>query len=283
MVIRQILNNNLISCLDEAGEEVLLMGKGIGWGVKAGQDADMEKVEKVFRMDSPRASAQLRQLFIEVDEAAIRASLAIVEDAKKSLRKRLNKNIYITLTDHISFAVERNKNGITFPNALRYGLQAYYKDEYEVGKRAIGIVYDKMGEKLPEEEAGSIALHIINSEYDYGMEKTMEVVNLVQKSLDIIRYGYNATFDEDSLNYQRFVTHLVFFAERVIEDTMLDDMNLYMKESLQQHYPREYSYAIKIKDLAEKQYDRTITEEEVIFLCVHIVRVTKRSDDEVKI
>ncbi len=27
MVIKQILNNNIISCTDELGEEVLLMGK----------------------------------------------------------------------------------------------------------------------------------------------------------------------------------------------------------------------------------------------------------------
>ena len=279
MVIKQILNNNIVSCTDEFHHEVILMGKGIGWKKRAGEAISASKAEKVFRMDSDVETKKLRQIFIEADEKVVRASVEIVDYANEVLEKKLNKNIYITLTDHISFALERARQGLTFANPLHWELRKYYAKEYQVGLAALSIVEKRVGEKLPESEAGSIALHFVNSEYNYGTGRTAEITNFVQSALDIIRYGYgNLDISADSLNYQRFVTHLLFFTERVLDNKMLDDSGLGLKEPLKSKYPKEYEYAEKLRTLAEKQYNREISDEEVVFLCVHIVRVTQREE-----
>ncbi len=275
MVIKQILNNNIVSCTDELGEEVLLMGKGLGWQQKAGNTVDPKKAEKIFRMDTESETQKLRQLFIEVDEPAIRTAVEIVEYADEQLQKKLSKNIYITLTDHISFAVDRFQKGVTFANPLHWELQKYYAKEYRIGQYALTLIEKNMGVVLPPEEAGSIAIHIVNSEYGYGMERTAELTHFVQSCLDIIRYGYQIDFEPDSLDYQRFVTHLLFFAERVMDNKMLVETGLSMKDSLRENYPKEYNYAERIRTLTKAQYDCDIPDEEVIFLCIHIIRVTQ--------
>ena len=36
MVIEKVINNNIVSAYDEDGREVVIMGRGIGFGVKPG-------------------------------------------------------------------------------------------------------------------------------------------------------------------------------------------------------------------------------------------------------
>lgn len=46
MVIDKIINNNIVSAFDETGLEVVIMGRGIGFQMKRGQEVPVEKVEK---------------------------------------------------------------------------------------------------------------------------------------------------------------------------------------------------------------------------------------------
>ena len=50
MVIDKIINNNIVSAFDETGLEVVIMGRGIGFQMKRGQEVPAEKIEKVFRI-----------------------------------------------------------------------------------------------------------------------------------------------------------------------------------------------------------------------------------------
>lgn len=80
------------------------------------------------------------------------------------LGKRLNDSIYVSLTDHINFAIQRNQKGLDIKNALLWETKRLYKDEFAIGKEALVMVKNKTGVSLPEDEAGFIALHIVNAE-----------------------------------------------------------------------------------------------------------------------
>ena len=155
MVVDKILNNNIISSFDESGREILLAGRGIGWHAKPGQAVDRSKIVKIFRMDSPDSTSRLKQLLLEVDLEAVRAATKIVEYARETLEKKLNKNLYITLTDHISFAAERMKSGLTFHNMLSLETRKLYPREYAVGLHGLQIIQESMSVSLPETEATS--------------------------------------------------------------------------------------------------------------------------------
>ena len=47
MIIQKVINNNVVSTFDSNGKEVILMGKGIGFRKKTGDELDKTKIEKI--------------------------------------------------------------------------------------------------------------------------------------------------------------------------------------------------------------------------------------------
>ena len=72
------------------------------------------------------------------------------------------------LTDHLHFAVERQRLGITVTNRVLWELKHFYRHEYEVGLRGLQRACQLLNVSLPEEEAGNIAFHIVNARMDGG-------------------------------------------------------------------------------------------------------------------
>lgn len=276
MIIHKILNNNVVSSLDERGREVLLVGRGLGWQAKPGQTIDRTKIEKIFRMDTDASTEKLKQLFLEVDVEVIELSARIIDYARDTLKKKLNKNVYITLTDHISFAIERMKQGITFRNALQWETSKLYPAEYAIGQYALRLIREAMQIEFPKDEAGSIALHIVNAEYDCNMNYTQQMTEIIQNSLNIVRYAFHVEFDEESLDYQRFTTHLLFFAQRTLDKKLMAGGPDEMYELMRRKNPKQFRCAEKIQSYLQKQFHCTLSAEELTFLTVHIVRVTSK-------
>ena len=52
MIIEKVINNNVITAVDDSGQELVLMGKGIGFQAKAGQSITEDRIEKKFVRDT---------------------------------------------------------------------------------------------------------------------------------------------------------------------------------------------------------------------------------------
>ena len=52
MVIQKVINNNVISAYDVNQQEIVIMGKGIGFKAHTGELIDESKIEKVFRIEN---------------------------------------------------------------------------------------------------------------------------------------------------------------------------------------------------------------------------------------
>ncbi|MCI8584583.1 MAG: PRD domain-containing protein [Lachnospiraceae bacterium] len=276
MTVHKVLNNNIVSSLDERGREVLLVGRGLGWQAKPGEEVDKKKIDKIFRMDTGASTEKLKQLFLEVDVEVIELSAQIIDHARDTLKKKLNKNVYITLTDHISFAIERMKQGITLRNALQWETSKLYPAEYGLGLYALQVIQETMDIEFPRDEAGSIALHLVNAEYDCNMNYTQQMTEIIQNSLNIVRYAFHVEFDEQSLNYQRFTSHLLFFAQRALDHRLMTGGPDEMYELMRGKHPKQFCCAEKIKSYMKKQHQCSLSAEELTFLTVHIVRVTTK-------
>ncbi len=283
MVVRKILNNNVITSNGEDGQEIIIVGNGIGWKQKAGEPVDESKIDKIFRMDTVSSTARLKQLFLQVRVESIQASSEIIEYALEYLGKDLKKNVYITLTDHIDFALERFEKGLNFQNALYWEIQKIYYKEFEVGKYALDVVEKHMGIRLPDDEAASIAMHLVSAEYDGNMAHTEAMMGIVKKALEIVQVFMGGKLDEETLDYHRFITHLLFFAQRVVEKKSLESKGDFLANVIREQYPGEVRCGRKICDYVQDKYGVEIGEEEVTFLAVHIVRVTAGRGDTGKI
>ena len=160
MKIDKVINNNLIRAFDKNNKEVLVMGCGLGFKKKIGEEIDSDKIEKVYYLEDANSTNKLVSLLSEIPLEVIQACNEIISYAKYSLGKKINDNIYISLTDHINFALERAKQGVDFKNALIWEIKRFYNHEFLIGKEALQIIKKKLNVELPEDEAASIAINI---------------------------------------------------------------------------------------------------------------------------
>lgn len=279
MQILRVINNNVISSLDAEKREVVVMGRGIGFQKKAGDTIEDEKIEKVFHLPREHTN-QYERLVSDMPYEHIKMAEEIIQYAGKTLNRHLNKNIYITLTDHLNFAVERQKQGVIFQNALLWETKKFYKEEFEIGLKAIELVREKIGVVLPEDEAGFIALHIVNAEMDGDIKQAGSMPEMIKDMLNIVRYTFGIEIDESTLSYERFVTHLKFFLQRAVQGVCYDNEDPELSESIRKRYTKEYACARKIRDYVRQRIDYVVSEEELTYLTMHIARIIRRDRAE---
>lgn len=276
MRIDKIINNNVVSAYNADGQEVVVMGRGLGYKAKEGQEIAEEKIEKIFRMDNQKSFNKFKALLADLPLEHIQVSSDIITYAKETLDKKLNKNIYITLTDHISFAIERYKKGMNFSNPLLYEIKRFYKDEYKVGKYSLQLIHNQIGIQLPEDEVAAIALHIVNAEYNTQMGEAIDITKIIVDILEIVRNYFGIEIDEHTLHYERFITHLKFFAQRIYKKETLNADDAGFSEMIRKQYAEEYECSQKIASYIESEYKQNVPAEELSYLAVHIKRVRSR-------
>ncbi|MDU5262578.1 MAG: PRD domain-containing protein, partial [Clostridium celatum] len=253
-----------------------VMGCGVGFQKKIGDIVDQSKIEKIYAIENKSDSNKLMTLLSEIPLEYIQVSNEIISYAKYSLGKRLNDNIYISLTDHISFAIERYKQGLNFNNALLWEIKRFYNHEFLIGKEALAIIKKRLNIELPEDEAASIALHIVNAQLNSrNMNDTLDITKIIQNILNIVKFHFNIELDEYSLHYERFITHLKFFAQRMLSGKVIKSDDNNFCDMIRGQYKDEYLCAEKIKKYIQKEFNHEISDEEMMYLTVHIKRIIK--------
>ncbi|WP_291290988.1 BglG family transcription antiterminator LicT [Enterococcus sp.] len=274
MVIGKILNNNVVISTNDAGEETIYMGRGIAFKKKIGDEIDDAFVEKEFVLKDSFTANQFQQLFADIPAEEVEAVKQVVDEAEQVLGIELSPNIYLTLTDHIHYALIRAREGIEIPNPLLFETRKFYPKEYEVAAKTVARLEKNFGVSLPEAEKGFIAFHIVNSEQANGtMETTMQAVEIVRDVLAIISRFYGKVFNPDSLNYQRITTHLQYFAQRYLSDDLSGEKDEFLFELIQAKYPKAFQTVQRINDYLIQTYGKPIGESEMIYLTIHIERV----------
>jgi len=263
--------------MDEQNKELVIMGRGIAFQKRPGDVVEQEKVEKIFKLDNKDISEKFKTLLYDIPLEYMEISEAIINYAKDTLGKKLNESIYVSLTDHIVFAIERSKKGLLITNALLWEIKRIYKDEFDIGLKAIEKINNKIGIKLPEDEAGFIAMHIVNAELNEEMPNVVNITKLIQDVLNIVKYHFKIDIDEDSLNYFRFLTHLKFFAQRLFGGTSLVSKDDFLYEMMKEKYKDAFVCVKKIRDYIQKEHGQDLTKEEMAYLAIHIERVVNRS------
>lgn len=280
MKIEKIINNNVISAFDKNDREVVIMGKGIGFKAHPGDTVDRSKAEKIFRIENRTQAKQFQELLENMPLEHIQVSADIIAYARKNLNLKLSQTIYVTLTDHINFAIERYRQGIYLNNALLWEIKRFYHQEYLLGKYAVEQINKRLDMQFGEDEAGFIALHFVNAEYDTSIRDTFAMTKMIHEILDIVKEEFQIPFDEDSLHYERFVTHLKFLVQRLYRNEMLKDEDTEFAQLVQMKYPREYACARKISAYIEAEQGEKISAEEIMFLAIHIRRVCMKPDTD---
>lgn len=261
---------------NDKNEELVVMGRGLAFQKKQGDLVDKEKIEKIFELKNNDMKEKFKTLLYEVPVEYMEVTEEIIKIAKNKIHNEINDNIYISLTDHIHFAMERMTKGHEIKNAILWEIKRFYKDEFTVGMKAIQLIEEKFGIRLPEDEAGFIAMHIVNSELNQDMPNVANITKVMQDILTIVKYHFRIEFDEESLNYFRFVTHLKFFAQRLYSKTYLEDDDPFLYETFKEKHKEVIECTEKINEYVEKQFSYSLSTNEKLYLAIHIQRVVNR-------
>lgn len=274
MVIEKVLNNNVVISKNELGEEIICMGKGLAFQKKSGDTISEESIQKEFVLKDSFTTHQFQQLMADVPLEEVDLVKQIVDLAEEQLNIQLSPNIYLTLTDHIHYAISRAKENIELPNPLLFETKKFYPKEYRAAKQALQLVEEKLGVTLPMDEAGFIAFHFVNSEQGNGdMQVTMAATKMVRDILSIISKFFGIAFDEDSLNYQRIITHLQFFTQRYLKDEASDEKDEFLYALVQGKYPKAFRCVERINEYLIQTQQKEMGPGEQIYLTIHIQRV----------
>ena len=274
IIIEKVINNNIISAYEKSGAEVIVMGRGIGFKKKQGEVVPADQISKIFRIKSRTLTEQFKELLANMPLERVRISDEIISHAKDHLKLKLNQSIYVTLTDHINFAIERGSQGIEPQNALLWEIKRFYPQEFQLGIYALELIQDRLGILLPEDEAGFIALHFVNAEYGTDIRDAVKFPDQMQAIVDIVEHDLGILLDESSLHYERFVTHIKFLIQRIYRKELLSSEDRELSLMMRRKYPREYQCSVKVAEYIMQATGSRLSEEEIMYLSVHIRRVS---------
>lgn len=274
IIIEKVINNNIISAYEKSGAEVIVMGRGIGFKKKQGEVVPADQISKIFRIKSRTLAEQFKELLANMPLERVRISDEIISHAKDHLKLKLNQSIYVTLTDHINFAIERVSQGIEPQNALLWEIKRFYPQEFQLGIYALELIQDRLDILLPEDEAGFIALHFVNAEYGTDIRDAVKFPDQMQAIVDIVERDLGILLDESSLHYERFMTHIKFLIQRIYRKELLSSEDRELSLLMQRKYPREYQCSVKVAEYIMQATGSRLSEEEIMYLSVHIRIVT---------
>lgn len=274
IIIEKVINNNIISAYEKSGAEVIVMGRGIGFKKKQGEVVPADQISKIFRIKSRTLTEQFKELLANMPLERVRISDEIISHAKDHLKLKLNQSNYVTLTDHINFAIERVSQGIEPQNALLWEIKRFYPQEFQLGIYALELIQDRLDILLPEDEAGFIALHFVNAEYGTDIRDAVKFPDQMQAIVDIVERDLGILLDESSLHYERFMTHIKFLIQRIYRKELLSSEDRELSLLMQRKYPREYQCSVKVAEYIMQATGSRLSEEEIMYLSVHIRRVS---------
>lgn len=276
MIVKKILNNNTLISQNSAGKQVLLMGKGISFGVKNGDAVPMQRVERSFILQNKDTVNKFTELLIDVPMDHILISEKIINYAKENLAYSLNEIIYVNLTDHINNAINNLAKGIKLKNALKQEVSRFYPDEYAVGLHALNIIKDHFNIELEDDEAAFIAVHFVNAAKNNLSSHAYEITEITKTIEDIVKDFYQTEFNYQSLDYHRFITHLKFFAQRLLTQNYHDEEDdIEFMTLIKNKYRREYECMMEVNQIIFEKFKYQLSLTEQCYLTIHIKKITK--------
>lgn len=277
MIIHKVLNNNVVTSFNDNNEEIIVTGRGIAFKKKYGDTIDKSKIDKIFILSNPNINNKFIELIKNIPIEYTDISEQIIAYSKNEIGKDLNDSIYISLTDHIYNSIQRQKKGIIVKNGLALETKRLYKEEYKIGIKALEIIRKEFDINLPEDEAAFIALHIVNAQLNEDMPILMDITKLIQEILNIVKYNFNIEFDEESLSYYRFITHLKFFAQRMFNNKVhTDEKDNDLFEIVKEKYYESYKCVNKVQRFIVEKYSYNLTKEEMLYLIIHIEKLINK-------
>lgn len=281
MVITRIYNNSCAAVTDDDGQDMIVTGRGVVFGKKAGDTLDQALVEKRYRLSDPGLSSRLDTILSGISQADV--YLSISEEILSMIRSQgypVKDSLLLTLTDHISTSLERERTGVVLANPLLPDIRQLYHKQYQLAEQAARIIAQRTGITVSPDEIGFITLHIVTASTDGRFDDLLEITHIIQKILTVIESTFEVHLNETSLRYERFIRHLQFFARRILDPASEQETNLLMYNMGRLEFPDAFLCVKDIARMIERDYHRKVSDAEQGYLIYHIMNVILETQEK---
>ena len=274
----KILNNNVVQALDN-NVEYIVMGKGLGFQKKVGDLVDKEKIEKTFVLENTEAVEEWSRVYVNLPDGEMQVFLNILTFAEAVLQTKFDPSFFIALADHLHYAIERSREGISLQNPLAWEVRKFYPREYEIGKQALRLIAKDLEVQLADDEAASVA-------YILSMHKKMRVsmkkidrwlklwLGLVTLSVFILVMIWRRIVSRITV----FMTHLQYLAQRIVSGVSGGKNDAFLYEQVKINYRESFICTQKIATYIKTSYVFELSLDEQVFLTIHIQRLKDNLD-----
>ena len=273
MKIIKNINNNYAIAIDSAGNQIVVSGKGIGFGTVPRGVKDITVINRsYYDVDETYVS-----MINSIPEEVIEISGEIVDYARDVIDNPISSNIVFTLADHISFCIDRHKKGMNIKLPILYDIQHLFEKEMKVGEYGVKLIREKMRVYLPKEEAAYIALHLINAE---EKEKNIEADSdrIVEDITQVVEECYGIRIDRQDFNYSRFVSHIHYLLKRGKTKALVESTNDRLYKTMKEDYEKTYQCSEEVAKYLKNNLSIQLNDEEKLYLMLHINRLCTRED-----
>lgn len=277
--VKKALNNNVIIAEDKENKEVVLIGKGIGFNRKKGDQLDDRLVEKIFVLKDKDKQEQYKTLLLQMDNEIFDAIIDAMEYIKEHTNATLNEYIHVALTDHLMFSIYRIMKGVTIRNPFLVETKNLYPQEFKTASKVVKIVNEALNIHLPEDEIGFITLHIHSAIKNKKIGEVNKHSQLIKQMIDVIEDAFNAKIDKKSIGYIRLIRHLRFAIERTHEGDELEESTK-INLILQNEYPFCYNLSWKLIKIMQNALKKPVGSAEAVYLTMHLQRIYSKLDSK---
>lgn len=268
--ITKILNHNTVLALNQEDNlENLVMGKGVGFGRKPGEQVDFAPDATVYQLSQKCDRGNPRDLVKRIDPLYLNIANAIILDAKNTFGQ-VDTSILIPMADHIAFAAQRIRKNAPIGNPLTQDIKALFPDEFQVARRGGDLILEQTGLRFSDDELGYIALHIHSSLESMQVSQAMQTAGIIRTCVDLVQQAAGVTLDVNSLSYNQLMSHIKYMAARLLKGERLSmDVNHIMQQSC----PGAFDISQKICRQLEQTLGQQVDEAEIGYLAMHVQRV----------
>ncbi len=277
MKVIKSINHNAAIGIDSLGRELVVLGKGVGFG-ELPREVPLSQIDRTFVGIDQKYLALISELPPEHLEFAAQFSDVV----RARVSQELSPNLVVTLADHISFMIRRSKEGLYVSMPLAYEVEHSYPVEYALGTVCVRGVEKTFGVRIPKSEAVGVALSIVNSIVTLGstrMRSSKRVERSIDRATRIVERSFGISVDRASFDYARFATHVRYLIDRIASGETLSTQNGLLYDDVVSTYPEIAVCAVDVAKAITRSDEETVTDEELIYLMLHINRLVERASE----
>jgi beta-glucoside operon transcriptional antiterminator len=272
MLALKKINNNFVLCQDEAGEEIVAMGKGLGFG-ELPREISIKEVERTFYDVDERYLSSVQSIPQDVMSLAVK----ICDIARKTLPYQVSPNLTFTMADHIEFILERARKGINVKMPLAYDVEQCYPAELDIGKYAVRRIRKDLKVNILASEATGIALNIVSARVDdtagVGSAGAGADEDMLEELTEIIEDEMGTIITRDSFAFSRYATHMNYLFQRLHANEELGMGYSKAFEDLSKDCPEASRCVEKMSGHILEKWGSSLSDEEKLYLILHVSRL----------